>query len=421
MSCIQIIGGIPLSGEIEVQGCKNAVLPLMAASVLHRGITVIHRCPRIRDVVSMSRILEELGVKVTFEDHSIKIDAREITNTAISDTYATRLRASVVLMGSVAGRMGRIKLPYPGGCVIGKRPVDYHIKVMETLGAEVAISEEEMCVSVNETLWKRDNIHISLPFPSVGATQTAIFASVLRPGKTWIYGCALEPEIEEVCRFLIQKGARIYQAGKGDLCIEGVKCLKDSQYELMSDRIVAGTYLFAAMATRGCITVKKVNPEHLTAVLDKLWELGARMWIGKEEIFIDARRTRFIEGSLKTDVYPGFPTDLQSPFVALICTKKGNYKIEETVFEHRFQILTPLKKMGAQLEEDHGCLWVRGTGELQGTEVEACELRGGAALVIAGLAARGKTIVKPAEYIKRGYEDICGDLKALGADIMEIE
>lgn len=412
MNEIRVTGGRPLMGELTVQGSKNAALPLMAASVLHEGTTVLHNCPRIQDVETMSRILRQLGCIVTRDGGTLVINAEGTLDARVPKTYGMMLRASVVLMGALLGRCRKAVLPYPGGCIIGCRPVDYHIKAMEALGAEIVRNPEEIFLKSSVLR----GVDISLDFPSVGATENAILGAVRAEGTTVIKGCAREPEIGELCSFLCSMGADI-RMDDGNIIIKGTQSLRDCEYTLMADRIVAGTYLLAAVGTGGAVRVNGAKKEHLEALCDVLMRIGASVTAGDEYIEIDIQGALGAAGLIRTEPYPGFPTDLQSQLMAVLCRAEGISEIEENMFEQRFLIVEYLNRMGAQIFVDGKRAGICGVRRLVGTSVRARELRGGAALVTAGLFAEGTTQIRGCGYIDRGYEDICRDLKNLGAEI----
>lgn len=406
-------GGIPLYGELCVQGSKNAALPILAASLLHRGISVIHNCPRILDVENTVQILQEAGCLVKWQGSSLMIFAENIQNTRISSKYGTQMRSSVIFLGSLLGRKGNAILPLPGGCTIGKRPIDLHLDSLKRMGARI---EEEKEVLYADTE-KMKGAKISLRFPSVGATENIILAAVLAKGTTWIQNAAREPEIMELCRFLKEKGAKIKGEGTSVIVIEGVRQLRDSEFFLMSDRIVAGTYLMAAMSAGGEISLKRAPVSQMTAQLQVLEAMGAQMKMEKNKICLKAPKKIYRLVSVATHPYPGFPTDLQSQLLAVLCKARGRSKIVETIFEGRYQIVPELRKMGAKIKIVAQEAWIEGVEELTGTTVRACELRGGAALIVAGLGASGVTTIENACFIQRGYEDIGRDLRNLGAAI----
>ncbi|MCI7813445.1 MAG: UDP-N-acetylglucosamine 1-carboxyvinyltransferase [Lachnospiraceae bacterium] len=411
MGDITVKGGIPLYGKVCIQGSKNAALPILAASLLHEGISIIHNCPRILDVENTVQILREAGCLVKWQENSLIISAGNIQNTRISSEYATQMRSSVIFLGSLLGRMGSASIPLPGGCTIGKRPIDIHLSAMENMGVRIT-EENEMILAKAERL---KGTKIMLRFPSVGATENTILAAVLAEGTTIIQNAAQEPEIAELCRFLNEKGAKIKGAGSEKIVIEGVRSLQDSEFVLMSDRIVAGTYLMAAMSAGGEICLEKAPIFQMTAQLKVLKEMGASMRYDKDQIQLKAPRRAKSLAMVMTRPYPGFPTDLQSQLLAVLCRAEGRSKIIENIFEGRYQIVPQLRKMGAKIEIISQEAQIEGVEKLEGTAVRACELRGGAALIIAGLGASGVTKIEDSWFIKRGYEDICGDLRTLGA------
>lgn len=435
MSAIQVQGLRPLKGEIGIQGSKNAVLPVMAASILHKGTTVLTHVPRIQDVFCMMGILESMGCSCFLDGHRLIIDTRSLTDIHIPKQYLTAMRSSIMMLGALLGRCGEAATCYPGGCSIGKRPIDLHLYALEKLGAE--IKEEDGKIEARADRLKGADIRFS--FPSVGATENALLAAVLAEGTTVIRGAAREPEIEELCRMLSSMGARILGGGSDTITVEGVKTLHDTVYEVPGDRIVAGTYLSCVMAAGGQAAFAGVCPKQMERVLEVLGRMGAEIWAEESKVGI-TMKTRPRPVNLQTEPYPGFPTDLQSPMLSLLSIGTGTGTIRETIFEGRFATAAQLRKMGACIEigrqagEDgsgEGILSgevkqtgggeklavVRGTYPLRGCTVEATDLRGGAALIVAGLAAEGTTTITDCRHILRGYEDICGDLRSLGAEI----
>lgn len=412
MEWIEVSGGRPLNGVLKVQGSKNAALPILAGSLLHKGRTILHHCPRIQDVDSMVAILRKLGCEVVWEADSLSIDAGKLKSFHVPHQWGERMRSSVILLGSLLGRMGKADLPYPGGCTIGERPIDIHLAALSEMGVRI-ISREKSLEAVAEELTGQ---RLRLRFPSVGATENVILAAVLANGRTILENGAREPEIEELCRFLKGKGAKIEEK-EGVYVIDGVEELSDSEFCLVSDRIVAGTYLFAAAATRGAICLEDAPVRHMTAVLDALRRMGAVIRIGGGKLLMDGRRAVMPIPYLKTEPYPGFPTDLQSPLLAALAVAEGESCVEETIFEARFHVIRHLNRMGADIRIDGNRALLSGVGRLHGTYVKAEELRGGAALLAAALAAEGTTLMEEPGYIRRGYEDIFADLGALGASI----
>lgn len=414
LNCIQIFGGKPLYGKVKIQGSKNTVLPIIAATVLHRGISVLHNCPRIDDVFHMVEILKCIGCKVLWSYNTLIIDAKEINSCEIPKEYADKMRSSVILLGSLLGRLKTVKLPFPGGCVIGERPIDLHLLGLSKLQVEI----EEVDGAIHAQSKGLVGVDLSLAFPSVGATQNILLACILAKGTTIIRNCAKEPEVEELCNFLKSMGAKIEGIGTDILKVEGVEHLKDVEYEIVADRIVAGTYFLAAVATRGQILVTNPPKGHLGSLYEILKNIGVRLWETKEGLVIDAKGELIVpQEVIETEPYPGFPTDLQSPLIAVLTTIAGNSRIRENIFEERFKVIEQLNQMGAHIKVEGKDAYIYGGTKLYGCHVQAKELRGGAALVIAGLCASGVTVIENRHFIDRGYEDIIRDFMLLGASI----
>ncbi|HIX29208.1 MAG TPA: UDP-N-acetylglucosamine 1-carboxyvinyltransferase [Candidatus Blautia stercoravium] len=413
MAGIKITGGIPLSGELKIQGSKNAALPMMAAALLNKGVTVLHGCPKIADVFVMEEILKKLGVKAIWEGHTLLLDAEQVTGYEVDRKLGCQMRSSIVLLGSLLGRCGQACVPYPGGCVIGKRPVDLHLAVLEAMGAEFQ-EGEMLCARAG----KRKESRYHFPKSSVGAAQNAILAAVCAPGITWLSGCSKEPEVSWLCRFLNQAGARIEGVGSEQLKITGVRNLHDTEFQVPADRIAAGTYVCAAAITRGNCVLDQAPVEEMGALLAAYEKIGGQYTCNSGKLILSGQKADGFVPYLQTAVYPGFPTDLQSVFLAVLAASRGESCLVETVFEDRFKPVYQLQRMGADISVFQNCARVRG-GVLTGNKVWAEELRGGAALVLAGLAARGETCVENRHYIERGYEDICRDLTLLGAQIFK--
>ena len=407
----------PLRGEIEIQGSKNAVLPMMAATLLGEGSTTFTNVPRIQDVFCMMGILRFIGCRCELDGNTLTIDAAVVKQTQIPEEYVTAMRSSVMMLGALVARKGEAETWYPGGCLIGRRPIDLHIKALTCLGAEIT-EENGRIVAKSQGLTGGD---IEFAYPSVGATENALLAAVTARGTTRIVGAAKEPEIEELCLLLNQMGAEIRGIGTSSLTIQGVKKLSGVTRRVTGDRIVAGTYLAAVMACRGRALLKGVNPDHLGAVLKNFSRSGARFETGDQ--FIEVVMEHSPRGfEVVTEPYPGFPTDLQSPAMAVMAVGTGSSRIVETVFESRFGLAEELKKLGARIDiqGNEARIWgAEGDFRLKGTVLEATDLRGGAAALIGGMAADGTTAVTKSRYIKRGYEDICRDLRSLGADVWE--
>lgn len=416
MDDIQIDGGIPLSGEVQVQGSKNAALPMIAAALLTKGTTVLKGCPKITDVCHMVTIIEELGGTVHWEADNLCIDTVGIHGSRIQGSVAGCMRASVIFLGSLLGRCGEAQIPYPGGCVIGKRPIDLHRKGMEQLGVE--FEEKDDCIAAHAG--KLHGAEIVLAYPSVGATQNLMLAAVLAEGTTVIKGCAKEPEVVELSKLLVEMGARVRWESKNTLCIEGVRELFPVEYAVPKDRIVAGTYMIATMATRGKAVLHGVPREELGALEIVLLKMGARMRSLGHVMTIDGSHAVHGAGQITTMPHPGFPTDLQSQIAAALTLARESSMIEETVFEARFAVVSELQKLHADIVVSGNRIEIVPVRELVGTTVEAKDLRGGAALVIAGLMAQGQTRLFGYEYLERGYADIVGDISQLGGRIEKV-
>lgn len=417
MSSIKVVGGEQLKGELKIQGSKNAALPIIAATVLNKGITILKNCPKILDVFHMIKILEELGCKTNWEGNTLYVDSSVITTPSVSEESVRKMRSSILFLGALLGRCHEVTIAYPGGCSIGKRPIDYHLNAMAKM-------------NVTEEFWGNgDIIHcytneiigndIFLEFPSVGATQNVILAAVLSKGKTRIFNAAREPEVTELCNYLQEAGARICGKGTSYIEVEGVKELHDVTFTLMPDRIVAGTYLTAVAATHGDAVLEDFPMRELDSVIRVLRKTGCKIETIDNNVRVYCKKRLQPIELIKTQPYPGFPTDMQSQMMTVLCLADGKSTIIEEIFESRYQNVNELRKMGAKisLETAENKAMITGVNRLHGAVVKSHDLRGGAALVVAGLAAEGTTIVQGATSIERGYEDICRDLSALGANI----
>lgn len=413
MTYIQVTGGKKLNGEIEVQGSKNAVLPILAASVLHDGITTIHHCPDITDVQCMICILKSIGCKIKRESDTVIIDTSSLNNFRIPDEYVMRMRSSVILLGALLGRQHFVTIAYPGGCTIGARPIDLHVKGLKRMNATVIEANDLLTCMTTRLIGNK----IDLEFPSVGATENLLLAAVLAEGTTVITNAAMEPEIAQLCEFLVCMGAKVKGIGTDIITIEGVDRLHDCEYTVNADRIVAGTYMAAVAATGGKITLRGVEREELEEVIQVINAMGCVTQIRQKDITVVQKSRPNACELLRTRPYPGFPTDLQSPVMAALTIAKGNSILIENIFEARYKVVSELVKMGANIEVDGKIAIVRGVKALKGCNVNAFELRGGAALIIAALVAKGISEIHTIEYILRGYEDICRDFQMLGGDV----
>ena len=411
---IYIEGGHQLKGSIRIQGSKNAALPMMAASLLHRGVSVLKGCPRIADVFCMEEILQKLGAVTWWEDHDLYLDCTHADGSHVPEIYSGRMRSSIILLGPILARNHQAEIGYPGGCVIGKRPVDLHLYVLRRFGAEIKEEEKKITVSCK----KLCGTEIVFSKRSVGATEQAILCATLSKGTTTLRNCAREPEIVWLCRFLNAMGAKIEGAGEDCICIEGTEKLCGTKMQIPADRIVTGTYLCAAAATRGHIVIENAPAGELDTFLQVYRKMGGQYEWNSGKLIADGSRVCFSLPFLETEVYPGFPTDLQSPLLAVLATVPGKSIIKENIFENRFKVCHELRKMGADIRVDGNTAIVCG-GKLHGNCVYAEELRGGAALLVAALAAEGSSVIRDCSFIRRGYEDIGGDFKKLGGLITE--
>ena len=409
-----IINGCqPLDGALEIKGAKNSILPLMAASILTDEITVLHNCPNISDVDSMINILEGLGSKIIRSGRDVIIDNSMTDKSEIPASLAKELRSSVFLLGSLLSRHKKAKVAYPGGCDIGLRPIDIHITGLRELGIE--IQEQGGYILCNCLNAKSADIVLDLP--SVGATENLMLASVFIKGKTVIRNCAKEPEIVDLQKFLNTMGAKIRGAGSSVIVVEGVDKLHGIDYTPIPDRIVAGTYLIAAAMCGGNVELSGVNPEHISSLISKLSKTTCKVHIKNDRILIRSKGRQKSLECIETMYYPGFPTDLQSQIMAMQTVSRGTSVIVENIFETRFKTASQLKKLGADITIKGRVAVIRGVKELIGAEVAASDLRGGASLVLAGLVAKGTSIVKDIHYIDRGYEDLSVELQKLGANV----
>lgn len=416
MDSIEVLGGNALYGEIEIQGSKNSALPIIAGAILNKGLTVLHHCPKIYDVFYMAAILESIGCVIKWEGHTLIIDAADAEGHIVPSSFAEKMRSSVILLGSLIGRNKQACISYPGGCVIGERPIDLHLEALRKMNISITETLDYLCAESDKTT----GTEIDLKFPSVGATENILLAAVLADGKTIIRNAACEPEIVELCQFLKKMGARIEGAGNAQICIEGVEKLHDVEYTIVSDRIVAGTYLLAAMGTRGKIRILNAPENQLDSLLTHLHKMGGyTAWCGKT-LFIDGTRGNLSVDEIITGPFPEFPTDLQSQIMAVLTISNGCSRITESIFEDRFKIVSELNKMGADIFTEGRMAVVQGVPKLKGAVVSSEELRGGAALLIAGLMAEGSTVVKNRHFIERGYEDITGDLRTLGGQLKNL-
>ncbi len=416
MAYIEIVGEKQLNGEVNIQGSKNAVLPVLAATVLVNGITKLNHCPRILDVYNMIKILEAIGCTVYWEKASLVVNTARLNTSTVPEVYVKMMRSSIILMGALLGRTHSVTITYPGGCTIGARPIDFHLGAFQDMN--VSVEEEDGLIKCTTAGVKGNDIF--LKFPSVGATENIILASVLADGKTSILNAAREPEILELCKFLNAAGAKIFGAGSERIEIEGVDYLHSIEYTASSDRIVAGTYLAAVAGTGGEAVLTGIGSGCLQTLIKVLREMGCSILSGEDYIIIASSGRPKPIPFIRTMPYPGFPTDMQSQIMSVLMMATGTSKIVEEIFEGRYQNVKEQIKFGADIRIEGREAVITGVPSLTGCEVYASELRGGAALIIAGLMAKGKTTLYNPYFIERGYEDICRDLKQLGADIRRV-
>ena len=413
MKKIFIRGDVPLGGQVRIQGSKNAALPILAATLLAKGEHEIKNCPKIADVYYMLELLRTQGAVISWKGRNVYVDTRYLTGGQLKEKKEGTMRSSIFLLGAMLGRFGEVDMEYPGGCVIGDRPVNWHISHLNKMGVIFCEGTERIEA---KTVRLKGCEHF-LPFPSVGVTENLIMAGVLAEGITVIHGAAREPEITALCDFLVSAGAKISGAGKDVIHIEGVSELHDACIQIQGDRIVAGTYALACMISGGCVLLEGAPTSHMTRLIPILHAMGGDTLVMDEGLYLQRRHDLCAVPLTVTEVYPGFPTDLQSPFMAAMCTAKGESAIEERIFGNRFRIAPQLKKMGADIHINGQMAYIRGVERLRGSSLYAEELRGGAALVLAGLGATGETYIENCGHIYRGYENICRDLSELGARI----
>jgi len=416
MDTYKITGGEKILGEIEVQGSKNSALPIIASSVLINGVSIIENVPNIRDALIMQDILRKLGCKVEYKDNVLMVDSTRCDQDEISPELMREMRSSIILMGAILARHGRVILSYPGGCEIGSRPIDLHLEGLKKLGAKIREKHGYIVCEAKRLV----GCEINLDFPSVGATENIMLAATLAEGTTIIRNAAREPEIIELQTFLNKSGAIIIGAGTSTIKVIGVKELEDVKYRVKADRIVAGTYLCAAAMTKGEIVLNNIVIENILPIIHKLQETNCEVKeISNSSIYLKAPEKLKAVNTIKTMPYPGFPTDMQSQMVTLLATAEGTSIVVENIFENRYKYISELTKMGAEITIEGKIAIVKGVKKLTGAMVEAKELRGGASLVLAGLVAEGYTSVSGVKYIERGYENFVETLNLLGAKIIK--
>lgn len=414
MSSYIIEGGKKLEGEIDISGSKNAALPIIAASLLNKGITVVDNVPNIRDVKMMCNILTALGCVIDKEENKLIIDATDIIKSEIPENLMREMRSSVIIAGALIGRLNECIFTYPGGCEIGSRPINLHLEAFKQLGVEIKEDNGFIKCKTNDL----KGTDLVLDFPSVGATENIMLASCLAEGTTYIRNVAREPEIKNLQDFLNSMGAYVTGAGSNTIVVKGVEKLHDSTFKIIPDRIEAGTYLCMVAATKGEIKLNHTNPEHISSIIHKLKQMNCKIGVAKDSVFLKVTRD-IISTNIKTMPYPGFPTDMQSQFVTLLSLANGTSIVVENIFENRFKYVNELIKMGANITLEGRTAIIQGVKELSPAKIEAKELRGGAALVSAALSAEGTSTVSEIEYLERGYENLIQKLSILGAKIVK--
>ena len=417
MTCeyIKVVGGTPLVGEVAASGAKNACLPIIAASLLTDQDVVLSNVPNLADVKSLLEILKGIGVSVEWlSEGCLRINAKNIHTTQLLDDFVKTMRASVLMLGSLLARFGSARLSLPGGCTIGARPIDQHVKAFKMLGAEVDVGEFEIAATAKELSGQK----VRFDVVTVTGTENLMMAACLANGVTVIENAACEPEIEDLANFLNKLGAKVNGAGTSVIRIDGVNRLGGAQYNVMGDRIEAGTYMCVAVATKGDITVNNISPNCVMPILKKIQETGAQTTYGENWVRVKMALTP-VATDIVTEPHPGFPTDMQSQFMALSAVSVGVSHITETIFENRYMHVPELMKMGAKIKVSGQEAEVHG-GTLQGATVYSTDLRAAAALIVAALAAEGETKIYNLQYLDRGYEKIEEKLTKLGAKIERV-
>ena len=413
MSHITIQGGRRLEGTLTVQGAKNSVLPILAATILHPGRTVLRGCPRLSDVEASIRILRHLGCLAGWEGEELVVDTGPMSRGDIPDHLMREMRSSVIFLGAILARLGWAEMSYPGGCELGPRPIDLHLAALRQLGAELKEEGGRLLCGA----WRMTGREIALSLPSVGATENAILAACGAEGETILFNAAREPEIADLQDFLCAMGCKVRGAGSSTVCVMGRQSTHDAVHTVMPDRIAAATYLSAVAAAGGQVELLGVDYRHLSTVTAALHAAGCQITGGEGRISLRSDGALRSAGTVRTAPYPGFPTDAQAVVMAALLRSQGATVFVENIFENRYRHVDELRRMGADISVADRVAVVTGVPRLFGADVRATDLRGGAALLVAGLAARGTTRIGDIYHIQRGYADPVGDLRALGAEI----
>ena len=418
MDYIVINGKNRLQGSVSIGGAKNAAVAIIPACIVSGGVCLLENVPCIEDVANLIKSLESLDVHCVFDPqkHTLQVDATNISTHVLSEKFAKSTRASYYFMGALLSRFGKAEMPMPGGCEIGERPMGYHLRGFEALGATVSQEHGIVTISAENGL---SGANIYLDSPSVGATINLMIAAVFANGVTLIENAAREPHVVDTANFLNKLGAKIFGAGTNTIRIAGVDKLCGGEYTIIPDQIEAGTYMIAAAITRGDVTIENVIPKHLESLTSKLREIGVTVQEGLESIRVLVDKD--LRGcDVKTTTYPGFPTDLQPQMATLLCLSTSSSIVTENIFENRFRYIGELRRLGASIKLEARSIIIDGNYSLTGARVEACDLRAGAALVLAGLAARGETTIGGIDHLDRGYEGMEEKLRALGANIKRV-
>ncbi len=416
MNVLKVNGGRPLSGEITVHGSKNSVLPILAATLVHNGESVIHNCPDLRDVRYAIKILEYLGCKVARQGNTVTVNSETMARCDIPDNLMREMRSSVIFLGAILARCGKARMSFPGGCELGPRPIDLHLAALRKMGVDICKEGGVIDCKVGRLL----GCDIDLAFPSVGATENIMLAATACPGKTRVLNAAREPEIEDLQEFLRAMGIKINGAGSSTIEIEGRCTTHDCEHTAIPDRIVAATYLIATAAAGGDVTVKKMKPEHISTVLSQLETAGCELEICDDCVRVHRSKKLRALSAVRTMPYPGFPTDAQAPMMALATCCNGTSVFIENIFDSRYRHVSELMRMGANIRVEGKIAVVSGGRGLTGASVNACDLRGGAALVVAALAAQGESEIAQIRHIDRGYEKIEKAFSDLGGEIIRV-
>lgn len=424
MDKFKILGGGPLSGEIRISGSKNAALPILAATLLATGPVKLSNVPHLNDITTMNKLLSSMGVSIEGDSQNgFVINSNQITDFTAPYDLVKTMRASILVLGPMLARYGVANVSFPGGCAIGSRPVDIHLRGLEAMGASIEIDGGYIRATVDKTKGsgRLKGTHFLMDTVTVGGTENLMMAAVLAEGKTVLENAAREPEIVDLANMLVAMGAKIDGIGTSHLTIEGVESLHGCDYSVMPDRIETGTYLVAAAATRGSIKLAATSATYLEAVIVKLEEAGAKIVTGEDWITLDMQGKRPKAVSLKTAPYPAFPTDMQSQFMAMNAIAEGVSHITETIFENRLVQVSELNRMGAHITLEGNTALVTGVERLSGAPVMASDLRASASLVIAGLVADGETLIERIYHIDRGYEAIVAKFQSIGANVVRVK